>query len=33
VRELATEDDSINVEQDPEDQWRVRQAIEGAGMR
>ena len=33
VREMATEDDSINVEMDPEDEWRVRQQIDEAGMR
>lgn len=33
VQELATEDNSINVEMDPEDEWRVRQQIEDDGMR
>ncbi|EFN51862.1 hypothetical protein CHLNCDRAFT_139765 [Chlorella variabilis] len=27
LRELATEDDSINVEMDPEDEWRMRQQV------
>lgn len=33
VRELATEDDSINVEMDPEDEWRMRQQVADSGMR
>lgn len=33
VRELATEDDSINVEMDPEDEFCVRQRIDAAGLR
>jgi len=30
---MATEDNAINVEMDPEDEWTVRQQIEEAGMR
>lgn len=33
VRELATEDNSVNVEMDPEDEWHARQQIEEDGMR
>lgn len=33
VLELATEDGSVSVEMDPEDEWRVRQQIEEDGMR
>lgn len=33
VREVVTEDNAINVEMDPEDEWTVRQQIEEAGMR
>lgn len=33
VLELATEDGSVSVEMDPEDEWRVRQIIEEDGMR
>jgi hypothetical protein len=33
VRELATEDGAVNVEMDPEDEWRVRQELAGRGLR
>ncbi|KAL4433628.1 hypothetical protein ABPG75_000069 [Micractinium tetrahymenae] len=33
VREVGTEDNSVNVEMDPEDEWAVRQRIDAAGLR
>lgn len=33
VQEVSTEDNSINVEMDPEDEWRVRQQIDAEGLR
>eukprot|EP00887_Chlorella_sp_A99_P005114 scaffold25.g5114.t1 len=33
VRELATEDDSVNVEMDPEDEFRARDSVSSSGLR
>jgi hypothetical protein len=33
VRALPTEDDGINVETDPEDEWRARQRAATDGLR
>ncbi|KAL4450629.1 hypothetical protein ABPG77_000985 [Micractinium sp. CCAP 211/92] len=33
VQESSTEDDSVNVEMDPADEWAVRQQIHAAGLR